>query len=1460
MNLAYKSLRLLVPSMTQGNAKTGGNDWCGRTSAAMVHNYYHALKKTGFKVINDNTRGNLYHVGGELDGERAAMTSGGGYSPSVAVAAGIKAFGLTGDIRRVNLYPPAKRDATPSIELSPEESLRFDYRGVELLQDLFRYLEAFHPVVIYTMFTTGPTHIVVASGYRVDKHGIWLRIDDPANCRPPSAKSKAPSSDAGEGKTKFTKYDILVGSHGLKLGPDSILEIIDEGSGQGDMGRGAEYWIRVHRLISVNEGVFSSHLLSDNIQGETTYHFLCLFPPLDGDLPPKIPPDLAEAIPGGFRIPVDFSADGSLAPVEEGVRFEEDAIALLPSRALLDKLWERTEKQAQSGFFPLGASTTWHGGLHLPCRNGSAGEGQPVCAMADGEVIAARWKPRSGGGSGDAEGAWGSPNFVLLRHKLDAATAAQARSLHVTKGFGIKANKVVFPGVPDCPKLQTGDWLEVVSPDAAQACVKPGQSVKVRLSRLQASVSVLEGLTVVDAKVRLTLDAEGRESGPALMSGDRLRLEIKVDLESKAPPSGHLNVGLVEVVDALVEVTEWKISATTLSLRSSASTTPTIHSTTRRDTNRVTELYRDDLIELVDRAEAPVKQGTGKYRQEWRRVRVKGTDGGSQKEEATAVLKAIWTLREKANNSPDDAALRLSAGDKVRFLQRASVPKFDTVSVDSFASSEPAVYVLTRASSLRTAPDRALPEVTPVPAGARLEVTELTRRKGSVDYWVPVRFQPADGDAVDGWWLKTTNARPEERPRSTLPWCQRLIGEPYFVDALSSGLAKIEKEDRDVPEGAIGWINVREGCREHDGVHRKQVLEAFISPESGPLTPVLHLDWGSKLPKLGENNCPFEPWGMTRDVRFKDFIGREATITVDANVHAPTTGLPKDTESDLSDRIWYSLYSHLDDRQPLQAGSAASEALPWLPQFPESGKVSAGRPTLFADNAGARRLASLRPGDEVVFTGARNGHRYEVELTSVVAETEPTQLKITSTTVLWADEERRQPAGTLYPGDVMEFDRKPGLGVASVLVESAEPREEDRRYSILKEQRGKSLYGKPGENELHSVRQGDVFEVLAAPEMYKGRWNPVRVVECAKASLVGQICWMSRANLEKWLTPTDAAAGTPGLLRGNRTVNRGSGGFARWDASTFETFVVDRMAVLLRARGWVEFDRSHFNVKMKTDRVALDQLRAGKVIHLGVPTAGGKNAYTTVRAGETLGYVGLYGLDDADDPGEERRSQIHWEVFCEKNLFVHHARRNLAVTAADSSEDYNVDHPRLLGIVRAALDERETNLGKRFFADNLLEAKEVRAMYQGGGKVVETLRRSACRFVSEWGINVDLAVSALPSKKGRVHAWLFGEWAAAKQVRQIRYLVWWTEAKTAGVPIPASPCVWHFNPGAFLEFFSESEIERKSVPTGMSFDFVQGFEPLHLPDATDPLDGTDRVPEEEAEAVRPEEGPPPEQH
>jgi hypothetical protein len=80
-------------------------------------------------------------------------------------------------------------------------------------------------------------------------------------------------------------------------------------------------------------------------------------------------------------------------------------IALDPTLTPSEDFFRNTET-GPGGWFPLGLSRTWHGGIHL-----YADEGTPIHAIADGELVGCR-------AGADEEQPDGSSNFVLIKHTV----------------------------------------------------------------------------------------------------------------------------------------------------------------------------------------------------------------------------------------------------------------------------------------------------------------------------------------------------------------------------------------------------------------------------------------------------------------------------------------------------------------------------------------------------------------------------------------------------------------------------------------------------------------------------------------------------------------------------------------------------------------------------------------------------------------------------------------------------------------------------------------------------------------------------------------------------------------------------------------------------------------------------------------------------------------------------------
>ena len=113
-----------------------------------------------------------------------------------------------------------------------------------------------------------------------------------------------------------------------------------------------------------------------------------------------------------------------------GVHFPVDlgkGTAAGPDNA--DAFYEHNEVEFKGGYFPIGANTVWHGGVHLHVKRGT-----PVRAMWDGKLVAARLPDDVG----KAGGHFGSRCFVLVSHEASGATLNKLTLKGKLTGFALR--------------------------------------------------------------------------------------------------------------------------------------------------------------------------------------------------------------------------------------------------------------------------------------------------------------------------------------------------------------------------------------------------------------------------------------------------------------------------------------------------------------------------------------------------------------------------------------------------------------------------------------------------------------------------------------------------------------------------------------------------------------------------------------------------------------------------------------------------------------------------------------------------------------------------------------------------------------------------------------------------------------------------------------------------------------
>ncbi|RMG18717.1 MAG: SH3 domain-containing protein [Planctomycetota bacterium] len=180
------------------------------------------------------------------------------------------------------------------------------------------------------------------------------------------------------------------------------------------------------------------------------------------------------------------------------------------------------------------------------------------------------------------------------------------------------------------------------------------------------------------------------------------------------------------------------------------------------------------------------------------------------------------------------------------------------------------------------------------------------------------------------------------------------------------------------------------------------------------------------------------------------------------------------------------------------------------------------------------------------------------------------------------------------------------------------------------------------------------------------------------------------------------------------------------------------------------------------DAALLERLGSGEVVPVG----------RAVKAGDPLWEIGRYWGEAEEGLGPPL---VHWGIFSEELLFPSFE------TAEDTDRDFTMDCERLLEMV-----------DQEFFGlDSVLTAGEIRDFY-AGDPGAKRLRTTACRFVSEWGADVEAAVKELAGLKG---------WLSYGMADRIRPYCFWPEAQRQGVALP-DPLLWHYNPIAVLELFA----------------------------------------------------------
>ncbi|MCA9696406.1 MAG: peptidoglycan-binding protein [Myxococcales bacterium] len=202
--------------------------------------------------------------------------------------------------------------------------------------------------------------------------------------------------------------------------------------------------------------------------------------------------------------------------------------------------------------------------------------------------------------------------------------------------------------------------------------------------------------------------------------------------------------------------------------------------------------------------------------------------------------------------------------------------------------------------------------------------------------------------------------------------------------------------------------------------------------------------------------------------------------------------------------------------------------------------------------------------------------------------------------------------------------------------------------------------------------------------------------------------------------------------------------------------VIGKTDHVISAKGktWKALQRAPKREHPELDATIVEKLRGGGVVALDKP----------VRGGDVLWTSGCYGS------ASYRAELIHWEVFSAEPIAPGWTEVD------DDDDDFNLDNAAIVGMVQQDDGWWEN--------DEILTIDEIVRFYRKH-KQARALRHYACKFISEWAIDLDVAI---PKMKGANVISTYG-----LKERMQPYL-WWKEASDQKVALPSSAKCWHYNP------------------------------------------------------------------
>lgn len=362
----FSRLRLVIPSIAQGNpgGYKGGAVWCGRTSAAMIHNYFTANREGGVAATKSKLIVNQR--------DRAPFDLVFGDTRKVAV----DGFDLAGCVRRAKpsyqLYADRQgADHGPLWPLRGRGGVPSPAQQLDILAPILRALEAFNPVLFYSGLSSNADqsrHIVVISGYRWARGELWLHIDDP-------------SSRYSEKEGKPEAWFLCGALTDPKVEPERSLasQLVQLPADSGTDEPARRYLLRASRLFEPN--LHSKRADDCWCDHSDSPGFTVLL-----SLEQEQKRELVECDSNDAGLPLELSASAT------------SKLAGLTAA--------RTQAREAGAPFPLGSNRWWHDGVHLFVEEEAA-----VRPLACGELVTARL-PATGADGRDL-------GAMVFRHDFD---------------------------------------------------------------------------------------------------------------------------------------------------------------------------------------------------------------------------------------------------------------------------------------------------------------------------------------------------------------------------------------------------------------------------------------------------------------------------------------------------------------------------------------------------------------------------------------------------------------------------------------------------------------------------------------------------------------------------------------------------------------------------------------------------------------------------------------------------------------------------------------------------------------------------------------------------------------------------------------------------------------------------------------------------------------------------------